>query len=166
MLTCCPRLAKLQTRIHRVLHNVFEPLLLLAIRLYMAGIFFSSGMLKFDNYLNDDWESTVYLFEEIHPVPFLPADIAAVMGTAGELGLSTLLAFGLFGRFAALGLLFMTGVIELSFTVNEPDYMTLPMHIMWALLLSVIIVRGSGRISLDSLLCWVMRYRKDPAAGI
>lgn len=166
MLKCCEAWHQLQIKLLQFLAGVIEPALLLAIRVYIANVFFSSGMLKFDNYLNDDWESTVFLFEEVHPVPLLPADIAAVMGTGAELIFSTMLAFGLFGRFAALALLGVTAVIEISFTFHDPDYMTLPLHIMWALLLSVIVVRGSGRISLDSLIGWIMRYKDNPAAGV
>ena len=67
----------------------FSPLVDLTIRLYMANIFFKSGWLKFQNYMNDDWDSTIFLFTEVHPVPYLSPETAAVLGTAGELGLET-----------------------------------------------------------------------------
>jgi putative oxidoreductase len=131
-----------------------EPFLLLGIRIYMWSVFYFSGRLKFDNYLNDDWASTLFLFEEVHPVPFIPSNIAAIMGTMGELVLSSLLFFGLFSRFTAFGLLIMTGVIELSFQYNpsDSDYTTNPAHIMWALLLAVILSRGAGKFSLDRMI--------------
>lgn len=136
-------------RVGHTVEKLTEPFVLLGIRLYMWSVFYFSGKMKFDYYLNDDWESTVFLFEEVHPVPYVPVDIAAILGTAGELGLSVLLVLGLFGRFAALGLIVMTGVIELSFRVNDVDYTTDPNHIMWALLLAVIVSRGSGMFSID-----------------
>jgi len=133
---------------HKV-EKLTEPLVLLGIRIYMWSVFYKSGEMKFQNYLNDDWESTLFLFEEVHKVPYIPANLAAVMGTAGELVLSCMLLVGLFGRFAALGLIVMTGVIEFSFQYYQEDYTTDPAHIMWALLLAVIFSRGSGMFSLD-----------------
>ncbi len=127
-----------------------KPLLYLGIRLFMAQIFFSSGWLKFKNFLNHDWGSTVYLFKEVHPIPGVPPAIGAVMGTTGELGLSTLLALGLFGRFAAAGLIVMTCVIQ--FLVPASYGIANPEHYYWMLLLAVILVRGPGAISLDGLL--------------
>ena len=97
-----------------------------------------------------DWSTTVYLFKEIHPIPGVPAHIAAVAGTAGELGLPVLLAFGLFGRFAAAGLIVMTCVIQ--FLVPAKYELTDPEHYLWILLLGVILLRGPGAISLDALL--------------
>ena len=128
------------------LEPIFQPLLWLGIRLYMANVFFSSGWLKFQNYLNDMWEGTVDLFAYEHPLILRPEvanwlgierfellspEISAIMGTAGELVFSALLAFGLFGRFAALGLIGMTAVIQLT-------YQDLEIHYVWAMLLAVI----------------------------
>lgn len=79
---------------------------------FIAGfIFFSSGYNKLQNYLNDQWSNTVMLFEDIHPVPFMPAEYAAISGTAAEIILPILLVLGLFGRLSALGLIVVTLVI-------------------------------------------------------
>ena len=121
------------------------PLTDLALRLYMANIFFKSGWLKFQNYMNGDWDSTLFLFEEVHPVPFLPVDVAAVMGTAGELGLSILLALGLFSRFGALGLLVMTAVIQIVMPTPH-------VHIIWAIMLATILAHGGGTLSIDTFI--------------
>lgn len=131
--------------------KIGTPLLYLTIRLYMAEIFFRSGWLKFKNYLNGDWGSTVYLFQDIHPIPGVPANIAAVAGTAGELVLSVLLIFGLFGRFAAAGMIAMTLVIQ--FVVPASYEIANPEHYYWMLLLAVIFIRGLGVLSADYLLC-------------
>ncbi len=120
------------------------PLAVLGLRLYMAQIFFKSGHLKFENYLNDDWESTLFLFREIHPLPGIPVELAAVMGTAGELGLSVLLAVGFMGRFAAVGLFFMTSVIQ--FVMPEIN-----VHLIWFLMLGALIAYGSGPLSVDGV---------------
>jgi putative oxidoreductase len=127
------------------LRTVVEPLLLAAVRLYMAEIFFTSGWLKAQTYLNGTWATTLTLFAQEYKVPLLPAPLAAALGTIGEVGLSALLAFGLFGRFAALGLLTMTAVIQTVY----PDAWR--MHMSWALFLTVILVFGAGRLSLDAL---------------
>lgn len=130
----------------------FSHLVLLGIRLFMANEFLvKSGWPKLQNYLNGHWQDTVYLFSDVTPVPFIPAPVAAVMGTAGELFFSALLVLGLWTRLGALGLLGMVSVIELSFHYNDPMYVSQPIHLMWALLLSVILAFGAGAISLDGI---------------
>ena len=132
--------------------SYFAPVLDLIIRLYMAKIFFSSGWLKVQSFLDGHWERTVMLFEDIHPVPFIPAELAAVAGTTTEFSLSILLAFGLFGRFAALGLLAMTLVIQ--FGVPAEYEISNPQHYVWMMLLGVILTRGAGKLSIDH---WLMK---------
>jgi len=131
------------------------PLLILTIRLFMANIFFTSGWLKFGNYLNGNWATTVYLFAEEYKTPLLPPEVAAVMGTAGELGFSVLLVLGLFARFGALGLIFMTAVIQFTYAYET-------IHYLWALLLAVILVQGAGSISLDYILKNRFRSQMPP----
>jgi putative oxidoreductase len=135
-----------------------SPLLDLVIRLYMSSIFFKSGWLKFKNFLNHDWGSTIFLFEEAHPIPGIPADIAAIAGTAGEMALPILLTLGLFGRFAAGGLLLMTTMIQ--FAVPAEYGIMNEMHYLWMLLLAVIVVKGPGAFSLDHLLIKFIRKGK------
>jgi uncharacterized membrane protein YphA (DoxX/SURF4 family) len=130
--------------------KVLAPLLDLTIRLFMANIFFKSGWLKFQNLLNNDWGSTVYLFQEIHPVPGIPANIAAIAGTTGELVLPVLLALGFFARVGAAGMIIMTLVFQF---LVPPEYgIANPLHYYWMLLLGVICIRGAGALSLDYLL--------------
>lgn len=136
--------------LRNIAEKVGAPLLDLTIRLFMARIFFQSGWLKFQNFLNHDWGSTVYLFQDIHPVPGIPAGIAAVAGTTGELGLSTLLALGFFGRFAAAGLIVMALVFQ--FLVPAEYGIANPLHYLWIMLLGVIFLRGAGTISIDYFL--------------
>jgi len=126
-----------------------SPILDLAIRLYMANIFWTSGVLKYENYANGDWESTVYLFEEIHPIPGVDPEISAIAGTAGELVLPILLAFGLFTRFGAAGLIVMTLVIQ--FVVPAEYEMSNPEHYYWLLLLAVPMIKGAGILSIDGI---------------
>lgn len=130
--------------------KIASPLLDLTIRLFMANIFFKSGWSKFQSFLNDDWGSTVYLFQDVHPVPGIPVNIAAVMGTGGELIFSALLALGLFGRLGAAGLLVMT--LTIQFLVPAEYGIANPDHYMWMLLLAVPLIKGPGVLSFDHLI--------------
>lgn len=127
----------------RVLLQQLSPLALLGARLLVAHSFFVSGWLKFSYVLNDQLDTLYFLFEDYN-VPFLPVKLAAWMGMLGELGFSVLLALGLFGRLAALGLIGMSGIIYLT------DHNTLAAY--WALLCAMIVIHGPGRISMDGLI--------------
>jgi putative oxidoreductase len=117
----------------------------LAIRLYVASVFFKSGLTKIQ-----DWSSTVALFQYEYQVPVLPPELAAVMGTVGELGLPVLLVLGLAGRFGAAGLSVMNIVAVISYAdlsdLGRQD------HVLWGALLLVTLLHGPGRWSLDSYL--------------
>ncbi|MFS1444498.1 DoxX family protein, partial [Vibrio sp. 10N.286.46.E10] len=68
---------------------LFVPVLLLFCRLWVAWVFFNSGLTKIAT-----WDSTLYLFELEYQVPLLPWELAAYMGTAAELILPVFLALG------------------------------------------------------------------------
>lgn len=161
MIACACKLDNMIAPLRRFADKIASPLLDLAIRLFMANIFFKSGWLKFKNFLNGDWGSTVYLFQDIHPIPGVPAHIAAVAGTAGELVLPVLLALGLFGRFGAAGLLIMT--LTIQYLVPASYDIASPEHYYWMLLLAVALIKGPGAISLDNLIRRFLR-KKECAA--
>lgn len=96
-------------RFEKMLH-LMSPAVDLAIRLYIAWVFFKSGLLKIQS-----WESTLALFEYEFAVPLLPPPMAAYLGTTAELVLPVLLALGLAGRFAALALLLFNIVAVMSY---------------------------------------------------
>jgi putative oxidoreductase len=120
-----------------------QPLALLAARLYVAQVFFLSGLTKIR-----DWDTTLALFADEYHVPLLPTELAAVLGTGGELVLPVLLALGLFGRFAALGLFIVNAVAVLSLADIAPA--ALQQHQFWGSLLVGLILWGPGRWSLDA----------------
>lgn len=131
-------------------------LLDLGIRLYVAEIFFRSGLLKIGN-----WDGTMYLFKNEYKVPLLPPELAAWLGTFGELAFPPLLALGLASRFAALSLSFANVIAVISFWhVLGDNEAALMSHFYWGLLLLVTLCHGPGLLSLDH---WIRR-RYFPAA--
>ena len=128
-----------------------RPLAALLARAYIAQVFFLAGLTKIR-----DWDTTLLLFTEEHPVPLLSPEVAAVMGTAGELVLPLLLLFGLAGRFAALGLSVVNGVAVLSLSEIAPA--ALQQHITWGVLLAALAIYGVGRWSVD---CAWLKPRLD-----
>ena len=120
----------------------------LAIRLYVAQVFFRSGLLKIGN-----WDGTLYLFENEYRVPLLPPEAAAWLGTFGELFFPPLLALGLAARFAALSLSAVNAVAVISFWhVLGQNEAALMSHFYWGALLLVTLCHGPGRLSLDHVI--------------
>ncbi len=114
------------------------PLLLLA-RIAPAIVFFKSGLNKTDN-----WDSTLDLFASEYKLPLLPTELAAYLGTAGELIGPALLSLGLGARLGAAALLGMTFVIQtFVYPLNYAE------HLTWAALLLFVLARGAGALSLD-----------------
>jgi putative oxidoreductase len=136
-------------RFEKILQAV-SPAVDLAIRLYIAWVFFKSGLLKIQS-----WESTLALFEYEYAVPLLSTEMAAYLGTAAELVLPVLLALGLAGRFAALALFLFNIVAVISY----PDLSDVGRqhHLYWGMLLAMLAVHGSGLLSADG---WLARRCK------
>lgn len=124
--------------------NLLQPLASLAARIYVGWVFFASGLTKLR-----DWESTLFLFEEEYAVPFINFEVAAWLGTVGELVLPVLLILGLGSRFAAVGLTVVNIVAVVSLEAIAPAAYTL--HIVWGLLLAHIVLWGPSIISIDKL---------------
>lgn len=126
------------------------PLIDVFIRLYVAEVFFRSGLVKLGN-----WGGTLYLFREEYRVPLLPPEIAAVLGTAGELLLPPLLALGFATRFAALSLSVVNIVAVWSFWhVLAENEAARASHVYWGMLLLVTLFHGPGALSIDH---WIKR---------
>jgi|GEM_PF-465675 len=129
----------------RILLDKLPPLGNLILRCWVAYAFWVSGLLKLQN-----WDSTLYLFENEYAVPLLPTDFAAMLGTAVELLGPVLLATGLFGRGAAM-LLFLFNIVAL---ISYPDLGTagIEQHKVWGIMLLVCLLQGPGKLSLDALI--------------
>lgn len=125
--------------------EALQPAAQLGARLYVAQVFFMSGLTKIH-----DWDTTLALFADEYHVPLLSPPVAAVMGTAGELVLPVLLLLGLGGRFAALGLSVVNVVAVLSLQEIAPA--ALQQHVFWGSLLLALVLWGPGKWSLDRLI--------------
>ena len=122
--------------------DALQPLAALLARLYLAQVFFLSGLTKLR-----DWGTTVALFTDEYHVPWLSPTVAAAMGTAGELVLPVLLVLGLGGRFSALGLLVVNFVAVISLSEIAPA--AFQQHVFWGSLLAALAIFGLGPWSFD-----------------
>lgn len=125
--------------------DALQPLLLLGLRLWVAKVFFMSGLTKIQS-----WQSTVALFRYEYTVPLLPPAPAAWLATVTELGIPVLLVLGLVGRPAALVLLVFNFVALYSYPDISPA--GVKDHWLWGMMLLVVVVFGPGRLSLDHLI--------------
>ncbi|WP_343626326.1 DoxX family protein [Roseateles puraquae] len=121
-----------------------QSLALLGARLYVAQVFFLSGLTKLR-----DWSSTLALFNDVYQVPLLPPALAAYMGTAGELALPVLLVVGLASRFAGAGLFVVNLMAALSLSADDFSPAAQAQHSLWGVLALVILLFGAGRWSAD-----------------
>lgn len=130
-----------------VLLDRLAPLGNLTLRCWVAYVFWVSGVLKLQN-----WDSTLYLFENEYSVPLLQAEFAAMLGTAVELVGPLLLATGLIGRSPAMLLLLFNVVAVISY----PDLGAagIEQHKVWGIMLLVCWLQGPGKLSLDA---WIKR---------
>ena len=128
-----------------------QPIFALALRLYVAKVFFTSGLIKLQS-----WNSTLALFENEFHVPVLSPTLAAYLGTGAELVLPVLLALGIGTRFTAVALF----VFNIVAVVSYPDLSDagLKDHILWGALLLVTLVYGPGRFAVDR---WIQRRSRS-----
>ena len=140
------RLAAFYCFVARLLGKL-EPLLLLGFRLYIARVFFLSGLTKVR-----DWSSTVALFTDEYHVPLLSPSVAAALGAATELSMPVLLVLGLGSRFAA-GVLFVFNIVAVvSYYETLTQTGGVNDHILWGTMLAVLTIFGPGKIAVDTLL--------------
>lgn len=124
-----------------------QSLALLAARLYVAKVFWASGLVKLH-----DWSATLALFNDYYQVPLLPPVLAAYMGTAGELVIPVLLVLGLAGRFAGVGLFVVNLMAALSLPAEDLSPAGLAQHTLWGVLALAIALWGAGRWSVDRVI--------------
>lgn len=120
-----------------------------ALRIALAVPFYFSGLTKWDSFgmlsesagflFSDEFK--LHVFGKIIDYPF-PLASAYAAGIA-EIILPILLVLGIFTRFAALALLAMTAVIQLTVPSGWP------LHLTWAAMALGILAAGPGMLSLD-----------------
>lgn len=140
-------------RLNALLAQIPQDLVSLVLRLFPALVFLQSGRTKVEGLFTLK-PSTYFLFENEYALPLIPPNLAAVLATTAEHVLPALLIAGLFTRFAALGLLGMTAVIQIF--VYPGAWVT---HGLWAAALLALVAQGPGRLSLDRTLGF------DPSRG-
>jgi putative oxidoreductase len=128
------------------LPEYLAPVLDLGLRIYLASVFFKSGLTKIHN-----WDSTLSLFSDVYQVPLLNPDVAAWIATCAELGLPVLLVFGLFGRFAAAGLFILNAVALISY-YSELSQAGINQHLNWGVLLAILLVINRSAWAIDAWL--------------
>lgn len=121
----------------------FQAIALLVVRLWIAEVFFMSGLTKIKS-----WNTTVALFADEYKVPVLSPEIAAYITTTAELVFPMLLILGLMTPLSVLGLMGMTLVIEIFVYPDTTE------HYYWLLLMGVLLTHGSGKFGLDY---WLMK---------
>jgi putative oxidoreductase len=114
-------------------------LFLLAIRIGVAMVFFTSGQIKLIT-----WDFTIRLFTEEFKLPVIPSEIAATLAAFCELTFPPFIIVGFATRLATLPLVGMLVVIQ---TLVYPD--SWPDTLFWGSSLLFILSRGAGVFSID-----------------
>lgn len=148
-----PAFWMLVDKANKLVQTIATPSLVqLVLRVALAVPFWRSGMLKWGGFLRLN-DTAVTLFSDefmLHlpggPYHFPAPMVMAFLSGCGEIMFPVLLVLGLGTRFAGLGLLFMTVIVELT----VPDGW--PIHLTWAAMALGIMAYGPGTISLDHLI--------------
>ena len=147
------KIIRLINRMNSIVRSIAQPFLTqLVLRLGLAVPFWRSGVLKWDGFLQLN-DTAILLFSsefQLHlpggPYPFPAPAVTAFAAGSAEILLPILLVLGLATRAAALGLLMMTLIVQLT----VPDGW--PIHITWAAMAFGVMAWGPGRMSLDHLI--------------
>jgi putative oxidoreductase len=142
--------------IHRIesliLKCLPEWLVSLILRFGIAIPFWKSGLTKWDGFgvLSEtplilfENEFMLHIFGQEYSFPF-PA-VMAYASSIGEIVLPILVVLGLFTRFAGVGFILMTAIIQLTFPEGWP------IHITWVAMALGVIYLGGSKLSLDRFL--------------
>ena len=128
-------------------------------RAAIAGIFWRAASTKLANF-----DLTIALFQDeyLRNLHFLPAAPMAYAATGIEIAMPALILAGLLTRLATLPLIGMTLFIQLFvYPTSWPD------HLVWIALLTMLLSRGAGVVSVDALLAhlWGSRPSEVPHAA-
>ncbi len=163
--------SSLPDRAVRATHTLLEllargaaPLAPLAARFAIAIPFLRSGLTKWSGWLHVSPVAD-YLFESMfrlhlfgHLYAFPTPDLLAHLDAVAEVGLPILLMAGLATRFSAVGLLIMTGIIQLTVPSGWENF-----HLPWAAIALSLITLGPGPLSVDRLIVRLLGRRSRDA---
>jgi putative oxidoreductase len=124
-------------------------------RAAIAGIFWRAASTKLANF-----DLTIALFQDeyLRNLPFLPGAAMAYIATGVEIAMPALILAGLLTRLATLPLIGMTLFIQLFvYPTSWPD------HLVWIALLTVLLARGPGVVSVDALVAHLCSSRSSTA---
>jgi putative oxidoreductase len=127
--------------------NPLQPLFALGTRWYVSWQFLKSGWLKISA-----WDNTLALFHDEYHVPVLPPNVAAVVGTFGELFFPLLIVLGLGGRIGPLGLFAVNLMAVISYSnvlLAEGAEAAFAQHVLWGFMLTFLTIYGLGPLSVD-----------------
>lgn len=152
-LASAPKPTSPLARAETLLAAIPAALPLAALRVALAVPFFKSGLTKWDGFLTLSngarylftQEFQLHIFGGLYPFP-APILMATLSGI-GEIVLPILLVLGLGTRFAALGILAMTAIIQLTVPEGWANF-----HLPWAAMALTLVVYGGGWLSFDRLL--------------
>ena len=128
-------------------------LTMLVLRITLALPFWKSGLTKWDDWFTlsfgaqalftDEFKLHIFGAEYPYPAPILMAYASAIC----EVTFPVLLVLGLGTRYAALGLVGMTAIIQLTVPDGWENF-----HLPWASMELAILTFGPGKIALDYVL--------------
>lgn len=144
-------------RLFNKLCEALQPYGDLFIRIWVARVFFKAGLSKITT-----WSTTVMLFTHEYKVPLVSPEVAAFSGTLVELVLPVFLVLGLGGRIPAFILFIfnIVAVISYPYLLTEEGVVGLNDHIYWGILLMVLLLHGTGKLSIDAIIAWWWRRKK------
>lgn len=137
-------------------------LTMLALRVALAVPFWRSGLTKWDGFLIVSFGAKQLFAEEfkLHiwgsEIPYPAPELLATVSAYAEVGLPVLLVLGFGARYAALGLLVMTAIIQLTIPDGWANF-----HLPWAAMALAIMTFGPGKIALDYMLGLDWSLRAD-----
>jgi putative oxidoreductase len=170
--------ARIVDKLVRLCARVGYALLGLALRLVMARVFFLSGQTKIEGPgVPIQWPTagidvsvtlpaairatTLQLFEtQYTDLPMTPV-VAAYLFSYAEFVLPICLLLGFATRFAAVGLLALTMLLQ----IYVAPAMWWSLHVYWVSILMVLVSLGPGAISIDALIRTIYLRDRRPARG-
>jgi putative oxidoreductase len=127
-------------------------LALVVARVALALPFWYSGLTKWDGFFTLSFGAKALFAEEyrLHifgsEIPFPMPELFATLAGVGEVAFPVLLVLGIGTRYAALALIGMTLIVQLT----EPDGWAI--HLTWLAMELAIVTFGPGKVALDYVL--------------